>query len=153
MVLLGPALALWLLAGGPEDLADRLAADDDPLVLGQGLGEVGVVEVAVKLIMEGQDDRGGLRWQGIVDGASPVAVAQAGQPGFLPPFVDPFGLSVADPHDLGRFFQGQGLLVNLFQYVAPVGFFPAQDDRSLHAGHLHEGDIFALQLEGTKSYC
>ena len=66
-----------------------------------------------------------------------------------PALMDPFGLPVADPHDLRCFFQGQGPLSYLLEYVPPVSFPTAQDDKSLHVVHLHEGDIFSLQLEGT----
>ncbi len=38
---------------------------------------------------------------------------------------------------------------HLLQNMAPVGFLPAQDDKSLHVRNLHEGDIFSLQLVRT----
>jgi hypothetical protein len=47
----------------------------------------------------------------------------------------------------------QGLQIDLLQDMSAVGLFLAQGDKPLHVMHLHEGDIFTLQLQRTKSHC
>ena len=142
-------LALGPMAGGPADLPDLLAADRDALALEQGLGEVGIVEVLIDLLVQRQDGRDQLRGQGVAGSAAPVAVAQPSQAVLLPALMDALGLPVADVHVLGGFLEGQDVVGDLLQHACPVGLFAVQDDKSLHDGHLHEGDIFSLQLWGT----
>ncbi len=153
MPLLGAALSLRLAAGRSQDLADLLPTQDDALVLGQHLGEVRVVEVLVDVLMEGDDDRSICVGQSVAYSPAPVAVTQGLQAAILPSSADSFGLSIADAHDLGCFFQRQGSLSYLLENVTPMDFLSTQDDMSLHALHLHEEDIFSLQLKGTKSHC
>ncbi len=114
---------------------------------------MGIVEVGVNFLMKGHNDRCGLVRQSVTDLSTPVAVTQALDTVFLPAFVYSFGLPIADSHDPGRFLQSQGVLSHLLKNVPPMNFLPAQDDKSLHVVHLHEGDIFSLQLQGTKSHC
>ena len=61
MAALAASFSLRGLAGSPQDLTDLLPAQEDALTFGQGLGEVGVVEVAVDFLVKGDNDSGGLR--------------------------------------------------------------------------------------------
>lgn len=49
--------------------------------------------------------------------------------------------------------QRQGSLSYLLKNVSPMDSLSTQEDMSLHASPLLEGDIFSLQLEETKSHC
>ncbi len=73
---LAASFSLRGLAGSPQDLTDLLPAQEDALTLGQGLGEVGVVEVAVDLFVQGDHDSHSLRGQSVADLTAPVAVGE-----------------------------------------------------------------------------
>jgi hypothetical protein len=147
------AFAFGTATGSPEELANFLATDGDALTFGQHLNEVGVVEVCVFILMEGEDFRCQIISQGMTYGSAPILVAQTFKAFVKPPSMDPFGLPVADPHDHSGFLQSQGLLSYLLKNMPSVSFSLIQDYESLHVLHLHEGDIISLQLEGTKSHC
>jgi hypothetical protein len=101
MMLLAPALALGATAGCTQELPDFLPADTDTLLLNQHFDEMSIIEVLVFFLMEGEDFGRHIWIQGVTYRSASVLVAEAFKALYAPPLLDPFGLSVADPHDGG----------------------------------------------------
>jgi len=136
-----------------EDPTDGLAAEGDPLLFLEHLREVSIVELPVLVLVEGDDLPDTVLGQGVGHRPAPIPVHQplGSVLAVTPP--EAFDLAVADLEQLHGTLQAKSAPQNLLQDLGAMKLPLTHDNRPLHAGHLLEGDIFSLQLPGTKSDC